>query len=219
MMARTHTVAGLALATGLSLALVAGPARALAPHVRDGWVLGVAVGTGQGEVAFRSGDEGDRVESGSLRGVVPQFRIGHAIIADRLVVSLENKQWLYEQGVLAEEKLRVNVQNWSLGLTYYPADPRSLAGGLFLQAGVGAANARLTLLEPLEDDPWGNRFEEIFLEDESGAAYTFSAGFEFRLVPNVAAGLAASYVYQTIDGDLVDDASSLPVNFILNWYW
>jgi len=197
----------------------AASALALSPHVRDSWVVGVAVGTGQGKVALFAGEEANRVESGWQRGVVPQYRIGYALVDDRLVVSVENKQWLYEQGLLAEDKLRVNVQNWALGFTFYPANPTRLAGGLYVQAGVGLANARLTLLEPLVDDPYGNKFEEIFMEDEGGTAYTVSLGYEFRVVHGLAAGLSLSYVYQDIGGDIFDDASSLPAALTLNYYW
>jgi len=38
-------------------------------------------------------------------------------------------------------------------------------------------------------------------------------------VPKVAAGVAASFVYQAISGDIFDDAVSWPVTMTLNWYW
>jgi hypothetical protein len=216
------SVIAAAVAFGAAVAVLAtGPpaARALESNVRDGWVAGVALGTGSGKVTFGSGDAGTRVESGWQRGVVPQYRLGRALVADRLVLSLENKQWLYEQGVLAEDKLRVNVQSWALALTVYPANPRSLAGGLFLQAGVGMANGRLTLLEPIEDDPWGNKFEEVFLEDERGMAYSVSAGFEVRVIRTAAIALSVSWVHQNFNGDIFDNASSIPFDLTLNWYW
>ena len=192
-------------------------AQALSPHIRDGWMVGVAYGYGKGKVT--AGSLGDDLETDWQRGVVPQMRIGYTLIDNRLTVSIENKQWLYEQGVLDVDKGRVNIQNWTLALTYYPGNPYRAAGGIYLQAGAGLANARLTLLEPIEDHPYGDQFEEVFKQDEGGTAVFFSAGYEFRIVPRVAAGVAVSVVYQSIGGEIFDDAVSVPANLTLNWYW
>ena len=150
-------------------------AQALSPHVRDGWMVGVAYGYGRGKVT--SGSLGDDLETDWQRGVVPRMRVGYTLIDNRLTVSIENKQWLYEQGVLDVDKGRVSIQNWTLALTYYPGNPYRAAGGIYLQAGAGLANARLTLLEPVEDDPHGNKFEEVFKEDEMSRG---GDGQEFR---------------------------------------
>jgi hypothetical protein len=194
-------------------------AQALSPHIRDGWMVGVAYGYGKGNLALFPEAEGGRLETDWQRGVVPQMRVGYTLIDNRLTVSIENKQWLYEQGVLDVDKGRVNIQNWTLALTYYPGNPYRAAGGIYLQAGAGLANARLTLLEPIEDHPYGDQFEEIFKQDEGGTAVFFSAGYEFRIVPRVAAGVAVSVVYQSIEGEIFDDAVSVPATLTLNWYW
>jgi len=207
-------VLGLALGT-----LLASEAQALSPHIRDGWLFGVSYGYGRGKASLFPGDIENQTESGWQRGAVPQYRIGHIIIKNRLMLSFENRQWLYETGFLVDDKGRVNIQNWTFALSYYPGKPTSMAGGIYLQAGAGWANARLTFLEPLEDDPWGNKFEEIEVWDEAGTGFFIGGGYEFRITPGVGAGLAVSYVYQSIGGEIFDKAWSFPATITLNWYW
>jgi hypothetical protein len=207
---------GLALLCGLA---GSHDALALKPHVRDGVLFGVAVGVSPGKVSLFPNDEDLAVSTAWKAGVTPQLRLGYALVKNRLVVSLMNQQWLYEQGILAEDKLRINVQDLSLAVNYYPGNPYSMAGGLSLQAGVGVANGRLTLLEPVENDPHGNKFEEVFKRDESGTSYHLGLSYEFRLIDSIAAGLSVAYVYQTIGSEIFDDASSVPMNLTLNWYW
>lgn len=206
----------------LALAMVLSTSQdawALKPHLREGFSLGVGVGVGPGKVSMFPGGEGGAVSSDWEKGVTPELRLGYAVIKNRLLVSVGNRQWLYEQGILADDKLRINAQSWLLALNYYPANPQSMAGGIQIFAGVGLANARLTLLEPIENDPYGNKFEEIFKEDEGGTAYQVGVGYEFRLLRTVAAGVTVSYIYQDVGGEIFEDATAIPVNLTLNWYW
>jgi len=209
-------ILGLALMLGM---LGSQDARALKPHERDGVLFGVAFGFSPGKVSMFPGEEGGAVSSDWEIGVTPQLRLGYTFFKNRLGISLVGQQWLYEQGVLAEDKLRINVQNLALAFNYYPGNPQSMAAGIHFEGGVGLANARITILEPVEDDPHGNKFEEIFKEDEGGTSYHIGLGYEFRIMPSVAAGLMVSYVYQTIGEEIFDEASSVPVNVTLNWYW
>lgn len=213
---RAACLLALALAAGL---VAASGAAAGQPHVRDGVIFGVGIGYGSGRVTLIGGEEVGRVESGWRAGVTPQVRLGYAVVRDRLLVTVANQQWLYEQGVFAADKLRVNAQNWTLALTWCPGNPRGASGGLQIMGGVGLANARLTILEPVENDPHGNKFEEVFKEDERGTAYQLGLGYEFRLGKAVAAGLSASYILQTYDGDLFEETAVYPLNLTLNWYW
>lgn len=194
-------------------------AQALSPNERGGMIFGIGVGFSPGKVTFAPDSEGDAVTTDWKTGVTPQLRVGYAFLKDRLSVTVTNQQWLYEQGVLAEDKLRINTQNWSLAFTYYPANPQSAAGGIYILASAGISNSRLTLLEPIEDDPHGNMFEEIFKEDNTGASYQIGAGYEFRLTRLFAAGVSVSYIHQPVDGTIFEDTSVIPINLTLNWYW
>jgi opacity protein-like surface antigen len=191
---------------------------ALKPHKREGVIFGVAVGTSQGQVNLFPGSDYS-VSSDWEQGVSPEIRLGYAVIKNRLLVTVANQQWLYEQGVLAEDKLRINTQNWSLDLTFCPGNPNSGWGGIYVKAGIGYANSRLTILEPIEEDEHGNTFEEVYKTDEYGTAYTVGIGYELRLAKSLAAGLAVSYIHQPIEGDIFDDSTFIPTNLTLNWYW
>ena len=194
-------------------------AQALSPHDREGVIFGVGVGFSPGQATLFPGNEELAVSSDWEIGVTPQLRVGYAVMKNRLSLTVTNQQWLYEQGILAEDKLRINAQNWSLALTYYPAKRESVAGGLYILGSYGISNSRLTLLEPIENDPHGNKFEEVFKEDEGGSSYQFGAGFEFRLTRLFAAGVSVSYIHQSVGGTIFEDTSVIPLNLTLNWYW
>lgn len=195
------------------------PAQALSPNERDGMIFGIGVGVSPGKVAFAPGPGGNAVDTDWKTGVTPQIRVGYGIIKDRLSITLTNQQWLYEQGILADDKLRINSQNWSVAFTYYPGNPLTAAGGIYILASAGISNSRLTLLEPVEDDPHGNMFEEVFKEDDQGTSYQIGAGYEFRLTRLFAAGVSVSYVHQPVGGAIFEDTSVIPINLTLNWYW
>jgi hypothetical protein len=206
----------LVLALGLVVVQDAGAGN---PHLREGVIFGIGMGYSPGRVYLFPGDPDMAVESEWEFGPTPQIRLGYAVVKNRLLVTVANQQWLYEQGIFAEDKLRVNAQNWTLALTWCPGNPQGASGGMYLLGGIGIANARMTLLEPLEDDPYGNLFEEIAKQDESGTAYQIGIGYEFRLTKTIAAGLSVSYIYQTIGGEIFDYTEVIPVNLTLNWYW
>lgn len=191
---------------------------ALKPHLREGVIFGVGFGTTQGQVNLFPGS-GEDVSSDWEQGVSPEYRLGYAVIKNRLLVTVSNQQWLYEQGVFAEDKLRINTQNWSLDLTVCPGNPNSGWGGIYVKGGVGYANSRLTILEPIEEDEYGNTFEEIYKTDEYGMSYMLGIGYEFRLAKSLAAGIAVSYIHQPIDGTIFEDSTWIPSNLTLNWYW
>lgn len=188
-------------------------------HKRDGVIFGIGIGVSTGQTTLFPDDEDLTVESGWKKGVVPQMRLGYAVVKNRLLVMVANQQWLYEQGILAEDKMRINAQNWNLVLNWYPGNLNNYWGGLYFQAGAGYANNRLTLLEPIEDDPYGNKFEEIYKVDEQGVAYQFGIGYEFRLGKSVAIGTQVAYIHQDIDGTIFEESDVIPFNLTLNWYW
>ena len=191
---------------------VAPDAEAGPPHLREGVLFGVAVGFSPGRIAVFPGDETQSVESKWRMGVTPQVRLGYAVVKNHLLVTVANQQWLYEQGILAEDKLRINAQNWTLAVTWCPGKPQNATGGIYILAGIGYTNTRLTLLEPVVDDPHGNKFEEVFKSDEKGTAYQVGVGYEFRLTRTFAAGLSAGYIRQDTGGEIFDYTEVFPLN-------
>jgi hypothetical protein len=39
----------------------------------------------------------------------------------------QNRQWLQEQEIFVEDKIRVNIQTWTLAITHHPANSYSTA--------------------------------------------------------------------------------------------
>ncbi len=207
---------------GLALMLagvLAPAAEAAPPHERGGVFFGIGVGFSPGKVNLLATEVTESVESGWEVGFTPRIQLGYAIVRNHLLVSVANQQWGYEQGIFAEDKLRINAQSLSLALTWCPGKPDNATGGIQLMASVGLANARLTLLEPIEDDPYGDTFEEVFKHDDSGTAFQVGVGYEIRVTRAVAFGLTVSYVRQDYDGEIFDITEVYPVNLTLNWYW
>ena len=105
-------------------------------HKRDGVIFGIGIGVSTGQTTLFPDDEDLTVESGWKKGVVPQMRLGYAVVKNRLLVMVANQQWLYEQGILAEDKMRINAQNWNLVLNWYPGNLNNYRGAL-LPGGCG----------------------------------------------------------------------------------
>ena len=194
----------LALLLAMGLALV--PDAGADPiHRRDGVIFGIGIGVSSGKATLFPGDEELRVESGWKKGVVPQMRLGYAVVKNRLLVMVANQQWLYEQGILAEDKMRINAQNWNLVLNWYPGNLNNHWGGLYFQAGAGYANNRLTLLEPIEDDPHGNKFEEVFKVDEQGVI----GDVTFKGTGCAISKASASLMTEAVKGKTLDEAEAI----------
>jgi hypothetical protein len=75
----------------------------------------------------------------------------------------------------------------------------------------------VAVLKPAEPNPWGEQIEEIFVTNERGTSYFTSLGYEIRVVSRVAAGVAVSFIHQSIGGDIFDDAVIWPATMIPNW--
>lgn len=193
-------------------------------------MVGISIGRGESEIdlgqeflaQLPEGTQGPA--TGWIEGYSPGFKFGWGF-GNHFMVSFENRQWLDEGGITGEEleevdKLRVNTQHYSFMFTVYPASPKSFAGGIYIQAGVGWSNSRFTILEPLiPANQWGENFEEIYKVDEAGTAYSVGAGYEFRIMRRVAAGVAASFNYLESGGAIFDKSRFVPITWTLNWYW
>jgi opacity protein-like surface antigen len=211
--------------------------RAFHPHDRKGPMVGISIGGGESEIELSQDflaelPEGTQPPSSEwIEGYAPGFRLGYGI-GNHFMISFENRQWLDEGAITATsaeqvDKLRVNTQHYSFVLTVFPASPKSFAGGIYIQAGVGWSNSRFTILEPHDVDEngniipneWGENFEEIYKEDDPGTAYSIGAGYEFRIMKRVAAGVAMSYNYLDSSGQIFDKSRFVPITWTLNWYW
>ena len=77
---------------GLMVCMSAGPASALKPHVREGWLVGLSYGYSQGNIDWANVDQGTY-----KGGVTPQIRFGR-MLSRKLALGVEYHGWLLEKG-------------------------------------------------------------------------------------------------------------------------
>lgn len=215
------------LVAAIVAGFVADSAYALKPHQRSRWLVGLSLGVGPGKVTVLdpSSDDVQYYNTDWQEGMTPGFRFGWIFVPNRLMLSFENKQWLNEQGAAAIQdpiiKLRTNAQHYSFALTWFPGSITGPTGGIYLKGGVGWANARFTVLHALDEPTeYGETFEEVFSNDDTGLAMFGEMGYEFRIFSPFAAGVGVSYNYLDLpDGLVFKDANSLAVGMTLNWYF
>ncbi len=188
--------------------VIASTSSAVLPHVRDGWLIGMSFGLGYGEVTFANDLVGDTVD-----GVTPQIRFGH-MLGKNYSATVEYNGWMYETGQLPD-KYRISLQGVMAALTWYPGNPESAFGGMFVRAGCGLGWTGLAAVQLDEDliQEYGIR------KDESGLALGFAFGYEMRIVENLAGGMAVGVNYLDIWKDIFEKAYIIPLTLSLTWYW
>ncbi len=196
------------------LLLNATDARALRPHVRDGWLVGL--GFGFGAARFTTGDG---VEVDLERGTTPQFRVGKAFNS-RFALLVDYTGWLIEDGDIAVEqaKFRRSFQSIGLSFTWYPGGEHPAWGGLSFRAGAGYGWGSVAEV-PLKLEDGQIVQEHGHREDEGGLGLVFSMGYEFRLVEHFAVGAAANANFLSINKDFYEKAATFPVTLNASWYW
>jgi len=200
----------------VAVSLLAGPASALKPHVRDGWLVGVSYGYSEGNIDWApEGLDSD----GYGGGATPQIRVGK-MISSKVALGLDYHGWMLEDGAVPL-KVRSSLQSVSFSGTWYPGREGSAMQGFYLRGGAGYAWAGLTFIEIDEEPP-----DHVPLEqehgtrtDESGFAFNFQIGYEFRLARNFATGLGLGYNHLSIGRDIYDSAYYFPVTLTGIWYW
>jgi len=207
-----------------ALALLAGDAFALSPHVRDGWVLGLSFGGARGKATFNALPEGagGAAVSGEAKtedGVSPQIRFGH-MLGRHLALGASYSGWMYETinpaGTNpAQDKLRFSLQNIMLGVTAYPGSADSGWGGLYIRGGVGLAWTAITQVTLVEGEEQGHGHRD----QETGLGLELNLGYEFRLVRNMSAGLGFGVNHQDIGKSYYEKSTFYPVTLNLGWYW
>jgi opacity protein-like surface antigen len=142
------------------------------------------------------------------------------MIGSHFSIGIEDRQWLDEAGVQGD-KIRGNIQNVNLVLTVYPGSTKNLTSGFILQAGIGIAQARLSLLEPFEGgkNEWGETHEVIAKTDEGGSGWLVGAGYEIRVSSHFAAGATVTFNSLTFDDQIFDTVEFIPGGLHLNWYF
>lgn len=202
----------------LALSIAPGSVGSVAAQTDDpafDWVLGLSYGVGRASVDLDTPTD----SADWARGASPQVRFGRRL-GRHFVLGLENRQWLNEGG-LGDLKLRGNVQSVNVVLTAYPWRAVGSSRGFFAEIGAGYGHGRITALEPVpvDEQEWGETFEEIYKHDASGWSATFGLGYEVRFARHFAAGLVVSFNMLRFDDEVFDRADFVPGGLIVNWYF
>jgi hypothetical protein len=188
------------------------PAAALRSHERPGWMVGVGMGYGRGSLEGLGGsnDYDD--------GVAPQIHAGRQL-GQHLMLGLAYEGWMVELGGVVQDtigvKFRRSLQNFAFGVTVFPGRPQDATGGLWLRGtvGIGWAGTAANLVYQSEAQHNANRL------DEWGVGFSGSAGYEFRIAPNFATGVGASFAGFDIGEKVVDQAGFAALLLYLNTYF
>lgn len=195
----------------VALLLPVGTALA-APHLRDGWVVGMSFGVGQ---AGATDSQGETVTADD--GISAQMRFGK-MIGQRALLGLEYEGWMIEKGDL-DHKFRHSLQIWAVSLTFFPGQGTGNGSGFFLRAGSGVALGGRAKVELFEDPEEGIVQEHADREDEWGWGLLLGAGHEWRISSSMAVGLALNYDYLMIGETWYDTAWFGAATLNLGWYF
>jgi opacity protein-like surface antigen len=216
MIRKTISLLSLVLGIGIPAApFLSGVCRAAQPMERHNWSVGVAFGVGPADVDYHS----DQVSSDWQRGASPQARLG-LMIGRHLMLGIEDQQWLDEAGV-QDYKVRENFQNVNFVVTLFPGRTTNLTSGFLLRVGAGLAHARASALEPYPGgaNEWGETYEVVAKQDESGWGYLVGGGYELRLSPHMAAGAVFTFNNLEFNEKIFDRVRFVPGSLNLTWYF
>jgi len=197
----------------LILAFQSRPAFALYEHVRDGWVAGIGIGFSKAKIT--AGSKANHFETDWEEGTTPRLRLGH-MLGKRAMLGYEQFQWVDEQGY-GDASVRISMQTFGAALTYFPGNPKSETGGIYLRAGAGLSIARLAVSPHAIGGVDSTHTEDHV--DEGGTAYMVGGGYEFRVSKPCAVALDITANYHTVGKEFFDKAWFIPVTFGLNWYF
>jgi hypothetical protein len=197
-----------------ALACLSPRASALKYHERQPWMVNVGIGIGRGN--FNDVDESQR---DYRNGAVPQMRFGR-MLGRHLMVSANYQGWILEfdrvgDVVLEDAKIRRSLQDLTLGLAWFPGDPESAWGGLYIRAAAGMGWSGTAII-PVEEGGKQEHGERI---DDWGTGYLGEIGYDFWISNNATVGLSASYNYFDIQGEIVETAWFTGANLTLSLFF
>lgn len=210
----------LLLAVALSL-LNSTPTLASPPSERSGWMAGMGFLIGSAKITSNTNFEPDW-----LTNITPQWRFGRMLVKNRLLLSIENKQWTAERGNQPSQppppgadfvKYQIGTQIYGLALTAFPGNPDNLSGGFLIDAGFGPAVARVDTA--VVDTLYSGEDPAETVAYEWGWGYFVGGGYEYRFLQSAAAGLTLNYIYTSNKGTYIEKTNVWALAFTLNWYF
>jgi len=201
--------------TGLAVfGCVAAPrdARALRTHERPAWNIGLGMGYGRGTLETPGGSR-DRYQNGAA----PQIHIGHQL-GQHFMLGVQYEGWMVEFGGVRDTlgvKFRRSLQNFALAGTWFPGNPQSAWGGVYLRGTTGIGWASTAVSEVHKDQPQHNAPRL----DEWGMGISASLGYEFRIAKDFATGLSVNFAGFDIGEQIVDRGGFSALLMHLNIYF
>ena len=172
-------------------------------HIRNGWMVGLSAGYGIGKSLNTDGntflDQGSNAVG---------IRFGK-MINPHILIHAEWDGWVYTEEEISP-KTEYSLLNYTLACSYYPGNPETLAGGIYLRGGVGVA---LTNVVIPDDDNSSDNYE-------SGFGLLIGAGYELRLSRKFALGIGAGYNKLIINGGkYFKSGQFIPFYMDFNYYF
>jgi opacity protein-like surface antigen len=141
-------------------------------HTRDGWVYGLNVGWGWAQAEAKDTSTDSSIKSDWIDDFTGGFRVAFAP-DDTYTYGLELSGWSEPAGGLDETVFWILLQG-----TWYPGGQ-----GLFVHGGVGMGALNLS----------ATTVAATVSQTNGGFAWGVGAGYEFRVSPTLALGLAYDY--------------------------
>jgi hypothetical protein len=173
------------------------PAWALRTHERPNWMIGLGIGYGRGTFDGLAGTNATYRD-----GAAPQIEFGRQL-GQHFNLGLEYEGWMAEFGGVQDTvgvKFRRSLQNFALAATFFPGRPHDATGGIWIRLTTGIGWAGTAVLTVHEDEAQHNAPRL----DEWGVGFSGSAGYEFRIAPDYAAGLGVTFAGFDIGERVVD---------------
>ncbi len=188
---------------------------ALESHERAGWYFGLGFGPARSVV---TDSENHKIW---LTGTSPQIRFGK-LLGDAFALGLDAQTWFGEYGTVGDDltvqlKVRVTGHLWALAGTWYPGDPQSAWGGLFVRAGTGPAIANVAAAIPDPTEPESGQ-ELQSRVDNWGWGVLAAVGYAARVTRHFAAGVQISGNHLWIDENVERFAFVAPTLHLI-WYF
>jgi hypothetical protein len=162
------------------------------PNVREAFVFGIGLGWGNAGADLNVVEKVDR-----QNGVAGDLLLGWAV-RNNMVVGFEFDMWSQFFG---DQRWVFNLS--SVSVSYYPV------GGLFLTGGLGLGTSRVEFTASGGSN---------VTQDQAGLGYSLAAGYEFRILEQIALAPKVKWTYLDINGDVTNSADYFTVTIQMTWY-
>jgi len=167
------------------------------PQKREGFFIGAGLGWGNADANVTVVGDLQR-----KNGSTGNFRLGWAI-RDNWVAGYEFSGFAAFFSQNSANDLRWVLTLSSLAVTWWPGNE-----GWYVRGGIGIATARVEVVTT-----------GVVSQDQPGVGVMAAAGYEWRVMENLAIGPQAEYVYMDINGSLTENANFVSLSFQVTGYW